>query len=68
MGFVKSDITGELLQFKLHILTMMDAATHWIELATTPPPAPAAAQSNLTCADYVVIPVSTQPDTTMEMN
>ncbi len=34
--WVKSDVTVELSQFKLHILTMVDAATNWLELATIP--------------------------------
>ena len=33
---VKSDVTGEQSEFKLHILTMVDAATNWLELATIP--------------------------------
>ncbi|KAL7482706.1 hypothetical protein ACHAW6_008362 [Cyclotella cf. meneghiniana] len=33
---IKSDVTGELSQFKIHILTMVNAATNWVELAMIP--------------------------------
>lgn len=33
---IKSDITGELSPYKIHILTMVDAAANWVELAMIP--------------------------------